>query len=74
VREFFGTVIPGVHIALCRVETGTHHTTFTDAEGRYLAADLESGVCEIEPDNEGFATEVRRGVEVTVGREAGVDF
>ena len=46
----------------------------TDSEGRYTATDLPLGAYELTAELTGFQTEVRNGIELTVGREAVVNF
>jgi len=66
--------IPGAKVTLRRISTDAERTLTTDGEGRYLAADLEPGTYEVQAEKANFETEVRRGIVLTVGRRAVVDF
>src|SRR5262249_35801304 len=73
VSDSSGSVIPGVQIQLQNEDTGVTRTVVTDASGRYSAPLLGLGNYRITASVEGFQTEVRRGVVLTVGREAVVN-
>src|SRR4029077_4943286 len=55
-------------------ETGITRNAITDEQGRYQFPNLNVGAYELQASLSGFQTEVRRGVELTVGREAVVNF
>lgn len=74
VRDASGAVIPGVEIALRNLDTGSDRALMTDAQGRYQALSLPLGNYEIQARKSGFQSEIRRGVAMTVGREAIVNF
>ena len=74
VRDSTGAVIPGATIRLKNAETGTTRTATTDASGRYTAPQLGLGNYEVTAEAAGFQTMVRSGIEMTLGREAMVDF
>ncbi|HXG25170.1 MAG TPA: carboxypeptidase regulatory-like domain-containing protein, partial [Chthonomonadales bacterium] len=74
VRDTSGAVIPGVAIGLRNLETGTTREIMTNDQGRYTAANLPLGNYEIRAQKEGFEVQIRRGVVLTVGREAVVNF
>ncbi|MBI4484304.1 MAG: carboxypeptidase regulatory-like domain-containing protein [Acidobacteria bacterium] len=67
-------VLPGVSVTLQNVETGIARTVLTDDEGRYRATNLSPGSYEVTAGLAGFKTEVRRGIVLTIGREAVVNF
>jgi hypothetical protein len=67
-------VLPGVTVTVTNVETGVARTIVTDHEGRYRAPSLGLGEYEIQAELAGFQSAVRRGVALTVGREAEVNF
>ncbi len=74
VEDSSGRVVPGAAITVHRIATGLRRTTATDGAGRYLTLDLDPGAYEVQAEKSGFQTEVREGIELTVGREAVVDF
>ena len=69
-----GAVIPGSTITVRNVETGITRIISTDAAGRYTAQQLGLGGYEVTAGTAGFQTTVRAGIELTVGRQAVVDF
>ncbi|MBA2306349.1 MAG: TonB-dependent receptor [Acidobacteria bacterium] len=69
-----GGTLPGVAIQVTNEQTGIARTLVTDGEGRYRARDLALGEYRVEASLAGFQTVVRRGVLLTIGREAVVDF
>src|SRR3990170_3203625 len=70
VADSTGAVMPGVTIVVQNEDTGISRTVTTDAGGRYLAPSLSLGNYRVTTSVEGFQTEVRRGIQLTVGREA----
>ena len=74
VQDASGRVVPAATVTLRRLATGAQRTVVTDGAGRYLATDLDLGGYEVQAEMRGFRTEVRSGIELTVGREAVVDF
>ena len=66
-------VLPGVTITVTNVETGVARTTVTDAHGHYQVANLPPGNYEVQAELAGFQTGVRRGILLTIGREAVVE-
>ncbi len=74
VEDSSGRVVPGASVAIHRLATGARRMVVTDGSGRYLATDLDLGTYEVQAEMSGFQTEVRSGIELTLGREAVVDF
>src|SRR5262245_28609229 len=74
VRDSAGAVLPGVSIKLTNTDTGVTRTVIADEVGRYNAPQLPLGAYEITAELMGFQTAVRRGVTLTIGREAVIDF
>lgn len=74
VRDETGGVIPGVAVRLVNLETGITRTLTTDDQGRYSAPNLNVGAYEVRAEITGFRAQVRRGIDLTVGRQAVVDF
>ena len=73
VKDSTGAVIPGAKVVLLNEETGLSRTVQTDTGGRYSAPSLNPGSYRVTASQEGFQTEVRSGIALSVGREAVVD-
>ncbi|OFW36536.1 MAG: hypothetical protein A3J28_18735, partial [Acidobacteria bacterium RIFCSPLOWO2_12_FULL_60_22] len=73
VQDSTGAVVPGVNITIRNTETGLTRAVASDEAGRYRAPNLPLGAYEVEGSKAGFQTEVRRGITLTVGREAVVN-
>ena len=67
-------VLPGAEVTATHLDTGAVRMVVTDDQGRYAIPALPLGDYEIETQMVGFQTEVRRGITLTVGRHAIVDF
>ena len=74
VKDSAGAVLPGVSIKLTNTDTGVMRTVISDEVGRYNAPQLPLGGYEIAAELPGFQTALRRGVTLTIGRQAVVDF
>ncbi len=74
VRDSSGAVVPGAVVTLKNVETGVARKVTVDAAGHYNAPQLGLGNYEAAAEAAGFQTLVRSGIELTLGREATVDF
>ncbi|MBI4456672.1 MAG: TonB-dependent receptor [Acidobacteria bacterium] len=74
VKDASGSILPGVTLTIRNVETGVSRTVITDDEGRYRAPELAVGNYDVQAELAGFQTAVRSGIQLTVGREAVVDF
>ena len=74
VRDETGAVLPGVTINAVNTDTGIARTVISDDEGRYHAVNLAVGPYEIRAELTGFQSSLRRGIQLTIGREAVVDF
>src|SRR5882672_11107615 len=73
VQDQSGSVIPGATLTIRNVDTGTVRTLISDAGGRYTAPELPLGSYEVQGQQSGFQTEVRSGINLTVGRESVVN-
>src|SRR4051812_1117983 len=73
VKDGSGAVLPGAQVVILNEETGASRTIVTDSAGRYSALSLGPGNYRVTGTLEGFQTEVRTGIVLTVGREAVVD-
>jgi outer membrane receptor protein involved in Fe transport len=73
VQDNTGAVIPNASVVVRNADTGISRTLTTDAAGRYQALNLNPGNYEVEGQVSGFQTEIRRGIVITVGRQAVVN-
>ncbi|PYR63177.1 MAG: hypothetical protein DMF88_25820, partial [Acidobacteria bacterium] len=73
VQDSSGAVTPGVSVTVRNLDTGIARSVTTDERGRYSAPNLTLGNYEVEGQLTGFQTEIRRGITLTVGREAVVN-
>jgi hypothetical protein len=69
-----GAVVPNASVQVKNTGTGQVQQAQTDAQGRYTIADLPIGNYEAQASAQGFQTTVRRGITLTVGAQAVVDF
>src|SRR5262249_18283985 len=56
------------------LDTDIQRDTTTDGEGRFRISELPVGKYEVEVERQGFRLVAQRGINLTVGREAIVDF
>ena len=68
-----GAELPGAQIVILNTDTGISRTLPSDAAGRYLATSLALGNYRVTVTQQGFQTEIRSGIVLTVGRDAVVD-
>jgi carboxypeptidase family protein/TonB-dependent receptor-like protein len=73
VKDSTGAVLPGATVVLLNEDTGISRTVQADTAGRYAASSLSLGNYRVTATLEGFQTEVRTGIVLTVAREAVVD-
>ena len=66
--------LPGATVTAKNVETGFSRTTVSDSEGHYRLAAVPPGQYEISAEMQGFGRALRRGVTLTVGAEAVINF
>ncbi|HEY3053419.1 MAG TPA: carboxypeptidase-like regulatory domain-containing protein, partial [Thermoanaerobaculia bacterium] len=74
VTDQSGAPLPGVSITVKNQDTGQTRTIMTDSGGGYRAPGLSLGPYEVRAELEGFQVTLRRGITLTVGREAVVNF
>ncbi|MBI4441762.1 MAG: TonB-dependent receptor [Acidobacteria bacterium] len=74
VTDATGAIVPGAEVTVKNVDTGITRVMTTDERGRYTAPQLPPGNYEVSTSITGFQTEVRRGISLTLGREAMVNF
>ncbi len=68
-----GKLVPQALVAIQNVATGITTTVTTNADGYYTAANLLPGDYQITISAKGFATEVRKGISLTVGAQQVID-
>src|SRR5580692_11797601 len=73
VKDSSGALLPGAKILILNEQTGISRTIETDSEGRYSAPALSLGNYRVTGSHQGFETEVRDGIQLTVGSEETVD-
>ena len=64
-----GAVIANAQISIKNVSTGVVRVATSDAAGFYMAPNLLPGTYEVTASAAGFSTEVRSGVQLTVGAQ-----
>ena len=74
VTDETGGILPGVEVTVTHTDTNLNRSVVTDDEGRYIAPNLSLGNYEVQVGLTGFRTGVRSGIQLTIGREAEVDF
>src|SRR5688572_24849388 len=73
VTDSTGAVLPGVDVTVTNEATGQVRTTLTNESGLYSAPLLPSGTYSVRVTLAGFRSELRRGVQIEVDRNAKVD-
>ncbi len=74
VTDSAGAIVPNASIQVKNLATGQVQQVTTDGQGRYNVAELPIGDYEAQASAAGFQTTVRRGITLTVGQQAVVDF
>jgi hypothetical protein len=74
VEDSSHAAVSGATVTVKSVETGATRVAVTDDSGSYRAASLPLGAQEVTVEKRGFQSQVRRGVELTVGQNAIVNF
>src|ERR1700676_4786087 len=62
-----GRVIPNATVSITNVATGINRTVTTNEDGLYIAPNLLPATYELTFTASGFRTDVRSGIELTVG-------
>lgn len=65
--------VPGATITVTNSATSLSETVKADASGNYVVTPLDPGTYSVSASAQGFATMVRNGIELTVGKAAEVD-
>ena len=68
-----GAIMPGANVLVANVQTGFTRDLISDERGWYRATALPPGDYQVTVTLQGFATQIRRGLTVTVGQEATVN-
>ena len=68
-----GKLVPQALVAIQNVATGITTTVTTNGDGYYTAANLLPGDYQVTVSAKGFATEVRKGISLTVGAQQVID-
>src|SRR5690349_21759706 len=74
VKDPSGAVLPGAEVSARNVETGILRKAETGDRGEYRIPALPVGTYDIETSVNGFQTGVRKGIVLSLGRDAVVDF
>jgi hypothetical protein len=69
VSDASGAIIPNAQISIKNVATGEVRTVTTNAAGFYTSPNLLPGSYEVTASAQGFSTEVRSGITLTVGAQ-----
>src|SRR5437588_10326247 len=73
IRDGGGQGLSNAKLTLRNNATGTSRSTLTDDEGRYHLANVDPGNYELRAEREGFSTEIRAGVVLSVGSSLVMD-
>ncbi len=68
-----GRLVPQALVAIQNVETGITTTVTANSDGYYIAANLHPGEYQVTVSAKGFATEVRKGISLSVGAQQVID-
>ncbi|HWS55128.1 MAG TPA: carboxypeptidase regulatory-like domain-containing protein [Pyrinomonadaceae bacterium] len=68
-----GAAVSGARIVARNVRTNSARAMLTGGDGRFRFEELRPGEYEVQAEREGFSREVRRGIVLTVGRDAVVN-
>ncbi len=74
VTDSTGAAIPDAAVQVKNVGTGLTQSTASDAQGRFNVPDLGIGEYEVQATKTGFSNVVHKGITLTVGAQAVVDF
>src|SRR6195256_6860735 len=74
VQDQQGAVIGKAEVSARSLDTGAIRKTTTDDNGTYRISSVPAGSYELSVSTSGFKTEVRSGIDVTVGSDVAVNF
>jgi outer membrane receptor protein involved in Fe transport len=69
-----GAALPGATVTATNEATGFSRVAATEASGLYRLNYLPSGTYDLRVDMDGFRTEIKKGIQVTLGSVAKIDF
>src|SRR2546427_6283882 len=69
VQDTSGAVIAGAMVTVRDVDTGALRSLPSDEGGRYVVPVLPGGNYDVRGQQNGFQTEIRSGIVITVGRQ-----
>ena len=73
VQDESGAGLPQATVVIRSLETGASRTLITDEAGRYAAPSIAVGAYRITASKEGFATQIKTGIDLVVGQSITVD-
>ncbi|HET7442212.1 MAG TPA: carboxypeptidase-like regulatory domain-containing protein [Terriglobales bacterium] len=73
VRDSSGAALPEAKVTVRNLETGVQRTLVADWNGRYSAMSVPVGRYEVSAAKEGFSSETKTGIDLTVGEKMEVD-
>jgi outer membrane receptor protein involved in Fe transport len=74
ITDASGGALPNAEVIVLNVATGAAHNLKTDASGHYRVPVLQPGEYDVHVSMTGFQPIARRGVQLTVGQTAVIDF
>ena len=74
VSDASGAALAGAKVTIENLATGVSRDTTTDKDGFFTAPNLLPGTYEVAISAPGFATEVRKGITLTVGGQSTINF
>jgi outer membrane receptor protein involved in Fe transport len=69
-----GAALPGAEVTVRNAETGYVHSTVTRVDGTYIVSGIQPGKYEVEVKLQGFKTQIRKEMTLSVGAKLNVDF
>jgi len=73
-QDASGAGIAGVKVVLKSTETGVERSVTTDGDGAYEFLSVPAGAYQLEASLQGFKTQLRQGIVLTVGASSTVNF
>ena len=74
VKDQSGATLPYASVSISNVATGVVTSVVTNADGLYSAPNLLPGPYEVTATFDGFNTQTKNGITLTVGAELPIDF
>src|ERR1044071_4117405 len=68
IKDTSGAVLPSASVVIVNQDTGISRTVQSDSGGHYAAPALGLGNYKVTASSQGFQTEAREGIVLTVGR------